>query len=165
MRTKLVKAREGRVHPGWDDKVLADWNGLMIAALARAAQVFDRPGLARRRRARLRLRRDVDDARRPPAPRVSQGSRRSSRHRRDYANMIWAALRLYQATARDTYLDRRPPLDRGPRPPLLGGRRRRLCHDRRRHRGRDRPPALSVRRRHPECQRHHGLEPRGALAC
>jgi uncharacterized protein len=41
-RQKLLAARAGRVRPGWDDKVLADWNGLMIAALAEAALVFDR---------------------------------------------------------------------------------------------------------------------------
>ncbi len=39
----LLAARAGRVPPGRDDKVLADWNGLMIAALARAAGVFERP--------------------------------------------------------------------------------------------------------------------------
>jgi uncharacterized protein YyaL (SSP411 family) len=42
-RDALFHAREKRVHPGRDDKVLADWNGLMIAALARAAMVFGRP--------------------------------------------------------------------------------------------------------------------------
>jgi uncharacterized protein YyaL (SSP411 family) len=36
----LFEARKTRVHPAKDDKVLADWNGLMIAALARASQVF-----------------------------------------------------------------------------------------------------------------------------
>ena len=40
---KLLARRASRIRPGWDDKVLADWNGLMIAALAHAAQVFDRP--------------------------------------------------------------------------------------------------------------------------
>ena len=42
-RATLFALREKRVRPGWDDKVLADWNGLMIAALANAAQVFEQP--------------------------------------------------------------------------------------------------------------------------
>ncbi|MGD0103943.1 MAG: thioredoxin domain-containing protein [Rhodopila sp.] len=42
-RKILFHAREKRVRPGWDDKVLADWNGLAIAALARAAAVFEQP--------------------------------------------------------------------------------------------------------------------------
>ncbi|MGN6113960.1 MAG: thioredoxin domain-containing protein [Nitrobacter sp.] len=43
LREKLLAQRAGRVRPGLDDKVLADWNGLMIAALAHAAVVFDQP--------------------------------------------------------------------------------------------------------------------------
>jgi uncharacterized protein YyaL (SSP411 family) len=39
-RRKLYAAREGRVHPLRDEKILADWNGLMIAALAKGGQVF-----------------------------------------------------------------------------------------------------------------------------
>ncbi len=42
-RALLLRAREHRVRPGWDDKVLADWNGLMISALTNAAVVFERP--------------------------------------------------------------------------------------------------------------------------
>src|SRR5260370_27190850 len=42
-RASLFHAREERVHPGLDDKVLADWNGLVITALANAATVFERP--------------------------------------------------------------------------------------------------------------------------
>ncbi|MBM3570892.1 MAG: thioredoxin domain-containing protein [Alphaproteobacteria bacterium] len=42
-RAILWRERENRVRPGWDDKVLVDWNGMMIAALARAGMVFDMP--------------------------------------------------------------------------------------------------------------------------
>ncbi len=51
-RRKLRAAREKRVRPGLDDKVLTSWNALMIAALARAARVFGEPEwLASARRA------------------------------------------------------------------------------------------------------------------
>ncbi|MBV8851237.1 MAG: thioredoxin domain-containing protein [Methylobacteriaceae bacterium] len=43
LRAMLFAAREKRPRPGLDDKVLADWNGLMIAALARSALIFERP--------------------------------------------------------------------------------------------------------------------------
>jgi uncharacterized protein YyaL (SSP411 family) len=42
-RDALFRARARRVRPGRDDKVLADWNGLAVAALARAAMVFGHP--------------------------------------------------------------------------------------------------------------------------
>ena len=42
-RETLLDLRAERIRPGWDDKVLADWNGLMIGALAGAAAVFDEP--------------------------------------------------------------------------------------------------------------------------
>ena len=39
-REKLMAIRDGRIRPGWDDKVLADWNGLMIAAMAGAGATY-----------------------------------------------------------------------------------------------------------------------------
>jgi uncharacterized protein YyaL (SSP411 family) len=42
-RARLFAAREKRVHPGRDDKVLTAWNALFVGALARAARVFDEP--------------------------------------------------------------------------------------------------------------------------
>ena len=40
VRLKLYHERETRVHPHKDDKILTDWNGLMIASMAKASQVF-----------------------------------------------------------------------------------------------------------------------------
>jgi uncharacterized protein len=50
-RRALLDARERRVRPALDDKIMADWNGLMIAALVNAATLFAEPewvGLAAR---------------------------------------------------------------------------------------------------------------------
>jgi uncharacterized protein YyaL (SSP411 family) len=45
-RKKLFDYRNRRIHPMKDDKILIDWNGLMIAALAKAARAFDEPEYA-----------------------------------------------------------------------------------------------------------------------
>jgi uncharacterized protein YyaL (SSP411 family) len=41
-RRRLFEAREKRIHPGRDEKVLTSWNGLMLAAFAEAARILDR---------------------------------------------------------------------------------------------------------------------------
>ena len=43
LRQTLLAARGNRVRPGLDDKVLADWNGLMIAALVNAGVILKKP--------------------------------------------------------------------------------------------------------------------------
>jgi uncharacterized protein len=43
LKEKLLTARARRVRPGLDDKIMADWNGLMIAALVNAATLLDEP--------------------------------------------------------------------------------------------------------------------------
>jgi len=105
MRAKLLEERGKRVRPGWDDKVLADWNGLMIAAFARAASVFERPGW-------LHLAQRAFDF---VAGRMTTGGRLHHSYRdgrakspataSDYANMIWAAIRLSEATNDKRYFD------------------------------------------------------------
>ena len=42
-RRKLFAAREARIHPGRDEKILTSWNALMIEGMAHAARVFNRP--------------------------------------------------------------------------------------------------------------------------
>lgn len=43
LRKKLYQTREDRIHPGLDNKILADWNGLALSALSRAASVTGKP--------------------------------------------------------------------------------------------------------------------------
>ena len=43
VRARLFDAREQRIHPGRDDKVVASWNGMAIAALAEAGQLLNEP--------------------------------------------------------------------------------------------------------------------------
>ena len=98
LREKLFAERAKRIRPGWDDKVLADWNGLMIGALARAGVVFDRPSwvTAARRAFTFVVEEMTVSGRLLHATRHGKG--RAPATAGDYANMIWAALRLHQAT-------------------------------------------------------------------
>ncbi|MFH8471515.1 thioredoxin domain-containing protein [Streptomyces sp. NPDC018000] len=48
VRARLLAARELRPRPGRDDKVVAAWNGLAVAALAETGAYFDRPDLIER---------------------------------------------------------------------------------------------------------------------
>ena len=105
-RASLLKAREARVRPGLDDKVLADWNGLAIAALARAASVFGRTDwldLAASSFAFICHALDADEGK------LFHSWRGRAQHRAvldDYANMAQAALMLFEATGEESYLRR-----------------------------------------------------------
>ena len=63
LRGKLLKEREKRIRPGLDDKVLADWNGLMIAALANAGALLGEPDWIAHGKARIYLHCGGDDPR------------------------------------------------------------------------------------------------------
>jgi len=105
-RAHLLKIREGRVRPGWDDKVLADWNGLTIAALADAASLFGEPEwLARAETAFAFITSHMEkDGRLLHSWRDGQAKHAATLD--DYANMSLAALALENATGRRDYLDR-----------------------------------------------------------
>ncbi len=98
-RQKLFDAREQRVKPARDEKVLTGWNGLMLAAFAEAARVFQRDdyrAVAERnaefllralRGADGRLRRSWKD-----------GAARLNGYLEDYANLAEGLLTLYETT-------------------------------------------------------------------
>ena len=103
-RTFLLRERDKRTRPSWDDKVLADWNGLMIAALAQASMAFDEgTWLALAETAFQAIVRDMSiDGRLRHSYRAGQA--KHSAILDDYSNMIRAAISLYEATFKPTYL-------------------------------------------------------------
>ncbi len=98
-RRRLLEARNGRVHPHKDDKILADWNGLMIAALARAARAFDEPSYAQ---AAQKTADFILSSLRLPNGRLLHRYRKEeaamTANLDDYAFLIWGLLELYEAT-------------------------------------------------------------------
>ena len=99
-RFELLAARQGRVRPGLDDKVLTSWNALMIRGLARAARRCDRQDWAERAgRAADALRERVWQDGRLHAS--WQGGRaRLNAYLDDYTFLIDALLELIQARFR-----------------------------------------------------------------
>jgi uncharacterized protein YyaL (SSP411 family) len=98
-RAKLFALRETRPKPGRDDKALADWNGLTVAALARASAVFDKPAWLKSARAAFefvmaKLR--GEDGRLLHAWREGHPGARALLD--DYASMARAALGLFEAS-------------------------------------------------------------------
>jgi len=104
MRDTLWRLREKRVRPGWDDKVLADWNGLMIAALANAGTVFGEPSWidAARKAYHFVIETMATDGRLAHSFRLGQA--RHAGLLDDYANMARAGLVLYEIDGDDAYL-------------------------------------------------------------
>ncbi len=109
-REKLLAARDKRVRPQRDDKVLADWNGLMIAALAKAGAVFDEPAWLESAEAVFRFVTDhmTEDEKSGARLRHSwcAGRLKHPAILDDYANMARAALVLLDVTGNGDYLSR-----------------------------------------------------------
>jgi uncharacterized protein YyaL (SSP411 family) len=106
MREKLFVHRASRARPGFDDKVLADWNGLMIAALANAADAFHRHDWldAAEQAFTFVCTRMIVDGRLKHAWR--DGEAKAPASAADYANVIKAALALANVTGKHAYVDR-----------------------------------------------------------
>ena len=107
IREKLFAIREKRVHPHKDDKILTDWNGLMIAALARGAQVFDEPVYAKAAlRAMDFIMQSMQTEEGRLLHRYRDGHAAIEANIDDYSFMIWALLELYEATFQTQHLSK-----------------------------------------------------------
>jgi len=104
-RQKLFAARQRRVHPHKDDKILTDWNGLMIAALAKGAQVLDEPRYAEAaRRAADFILAHLRDSTGRLYHRYRDGEAAVPAFLDDYAYLVWGLIELYETTFEVAYL-------------------------------------------------------------
>ena len=109
-RKRLFDVRAQRSRPHLDDKVLAAWNGLMIAALARAAHVLDGAAAERSLRAARRAAAFIRDRLWDPKRRVLHRRFRDGQisiagYAEDYAYVIWGLLELFQVDGDRGWLD------------------------------------------------------------
>ena len=99
IKARLYVERERRARPHKDDKVLADWNGLMVAALAKASLALAEPAYAK---AAERAARFVLGSMRAPGGRLlhrfRDGEAAIPGNLDDHAFMAWGLLELYAAT-------------------------------------------------------------------
>jgi uncharacterized protein YyaL (SSP411 family) len=106
-RQTLFALREERSKPGLDDKILADWNGLMIAALARATSFpFASACLYAARRAFAFMDQTLRDGEGRLVHAWRAGRVGAAGMLDDYAAMARAALALFEATGERLYLSR-----------------------------------------------------------
>jgi uncharacterized protein YyaL (SSP411 family) len=105
IRRKLFAYREKRVRPTKDDKVLADWNGLMIAALAKGAEALDEPQYAEATQHAANF--VLGNLRRPDGRlwhRYRDRQAGVQANLDDYAFLIWGLVELYEAIFDAKYL-------------------------------------------------------------
>lgn len=106
-RIPLFNHRKQRVAPLKDDKILTDWNGLMIAALARAGQVFQQSrfiDLATKALGFLTTYLIQPDG--SLLKRWREGEAKYPGCLEDYAFVLWGLVELYEATHQPDYLSR-----------------------------------------------------------
>ena len=113
-RQRLFEVRSQRPRPQLDDKVLAAWNGMMIAALARAAHQLDGDAAERSLQAAVRAAEFVRDRLWDPERGVlarrwhtsqADGGAQIDGYAEDYACVIWGLLELVQTTGDAAWLD------------------------------------------------------------
>jgi uncharacterized protein YyaL (SSP411 family) len=101
----LFKSREKRPHSTKDDKILVDWNGLMIAALAKASNVFDEPKhLQTGIKAAGFILEKLQDAKGTLCHRYAKGEKAIEGFLDDYAFFVWGLIEIYEACFEEKYL-------------------------------------------------------------
>ena len=105
LRQQLFTQREGRIHPLKDDKILADWNGLMIAALALAGRILDEPEyIEAARKAQDFMTSHFQTPDGLLLHRYRNGEASITGMAQDYAFGLWGLMELYQSTFDHRYL-------------------------------------------------------------
>ncbi len=106
-RQLLFNVREKRIHPLKDDKILTDWNGLMIAALAVAGRVLDDPTyLSAAKQAADFIWNNLRDENGLLLKRFRDGDAGLPAHLDDYAFYVWGMLEIHQVDFDTQYLER-----------------------------------------------------------
>jgi uncharacterized protein YyaL (SSP411 family) len=104
-RSKLLSKRSLRPRPFKDDKILTDWNGLMIAAFAIGGRVLNRPELiAASENAANFINSNLKSKNNGLMHAYRDGTSFSSAYLDDYAFFIWGLLELYETTFNVSYL-------------------------------------------------------------
>lgn len=103
-REVLFPAREARIHPGKDDKILTDWNGLVITALSIAGKVFGREDYLVAAGEAVDFIMTHLHSQGRLKHRWREGESAIEGNLDDYAYLIWGLLELYQATFQAEYL-------------------------------------------------------------
>jgi hypothetical protein len=104
-REKAFEVREKRIHPHKDDKLLTDWNGLMIAALAKGGQVLGEKSLENEAKGAADfIMSRMRDANGRLFHRYREGEAGIIANLDDYAFMMWGLIELYEASFDVKYL-------------------------------------------------------------
>jgi len=104
-RQVLFSAREKRIHPHKDDKILTDWNGLMIAALAKGAKIFGQEEyLAAASKAAGFILREMRTESGRLLHRFRDGDAAVNGMLDDYVFLVWGLIELYEASLVSRYL-------------------------------------------------------------
>lgn len=105
IRKKLFLERAKRIHPHKDDKILTDWNGLMIAALATAGRALDSPEYTNAAiKAAGFIRQNLLQSGNRLLHRYREGEAAITGNLDDYAFFTWGLIELYHTTQNAEYL-------------------------------------------------------------